>query len=172
MSNWLGHLIGRDVAPSDTVLDLGCGILQATDRLGSCHLAVDCFDAYLDKIKGSGPTLKWNLRDVALGLPFPRRSYDHVLLLDVLEHLGEHYHACLLGEAEAIARKRVVVFSPDGMMPQEAWDAWGLGHNPLQAHVSAVHADAFRQRGYEVSIHSTKNDAGVEAQAFLAIKNV
>jgi hypothetical protein len=166
--NWLGVRVSREIESSWTVLDLGCGNLVTTGRLGSVHLAVDAFRPYLDAIKASGPTLLADIAD-AVNL-FPDKSYDAVLMLDVLEHLEAGRHQHMIENAERIARKRVFVFSPDGWMQQEAWDAWALGFNHLQEHRSEVHASLFEQRGYEVSRHSTQNHHGTKQEAFLAIK--
>lgn len=166
--NWLGERVKCAIGPRDTVLDLGCGNLCTTGRLGAVHLAVDGYAAYLNAIKDSGPTLLMELPD---DLPmFPDSSYDHVLMLDVLEHLEAVDHQAMIYHAERIARKSVIVFSPEGFMEQEAWDAWGLGHNALQEHRSAVYAADFEKRGYEISWHTTKNHHGTESKAFLAIR--
>lgn len=170
MSNWLGQLVANQIKPTDTVLDLGCGNLCTTGRLGAFHLAVDGFLPYLDAIKASGPTMQGFLPHI--GEKFPDKSYDIVLLLDVMEHLLEGDHEAVIRDAERIARKKVIVFSPDGMMAQEPWDAWGLGFNVLQEHLSAVHSDDFRKLGYGISMYATKNHAGAESNAFLAIKSV
>lgn len=172
MGNWLGHLIRRHIEPSHSILDLGCGIMQATDRIGPGHVGVDAFPAYLEKIKGAGPTILMDLKAIPIARPFLAKSYAYVLLFDVLEHLPVEWHIPIVEEAERIATRKVFVFSPEGDMKQEAWDAWGLGHNPLQAHISAVYSEDFRKRGYEVSMHTTKNADGTEGKAFLAIKDV
>lgn len=170
--NWLGHLIRRHIEPSHSILDLGCGIMGATDRIGVGHVGVDAYQPYLEKIKASGPTILMDLKAIPIARPFLAKSYAYVLLLDVLEHLPVEWHMPIVEEAERIATRKVFVYSPDGMMAQEAWDAWGLGHNPLQAHISAVYAEDFRNRGYEISLHTTENSAGTGGKAFLAIKDV
>jgi len=166
--NWLGEVVAKEVSPDDTVLDLGCGNLSTTGRLGACHLATDAFTPYLDAIKDSGPTMEF---EIPFGLGFFRDdSFDIVLLLDVMEHCQECYHRSILFEAERIARKAVIVFSPEGMMKQEAFDCWGLGYNELQSHVSAVYASDFSKRGYEITDHETIGDNEETHDAFLAIK--
>lgn len=168
--NWLGQIVRREIEPHWTVLDLGCGNLETTGRLGIFHLAVDGFAPYLHAIKDSGPTMQGQLPGVASR--FVEKSYDVVLLLDVLEHIHDWHHQELIEQAERIARKKILVYSPDGWMPQEAWDAWGMGHNLLQAHVSEVHAKTFEDRGYAISYHTSKNHHGTEGKTFLGIKNV
>lgn len=169
MVNWLGERVVNWIAPTDTVLDLGCGNLSTTGRIKcATHLAVDAFWPYLEAIKDSGPTM-WGRLPHVLG-EFPDKSYDWVLLLDVLEHCEGEHHALIVEGAERVARKGVVVFSPEGMEKQDAWDAWGLGHNPWQEHISAVYAEDFRKRGYDIKDHTSKNHHGHECKAFLAVK--
>lgn len=168
--NWLGRMVAKEIEPTDTVLDLGCGNLITTGRLGAIHLAVDAFLPYLDAIKASGPTMLSVLPGAVHR--FPDKSYDVVLLLDVIEHLPEECHEEVILGAERIARKRVMVYSPEGMMPQEAWDAWDLGYNEYQRHVSATSAGAFEPRGYAITKHTSKNDNGIQHETFLAIKRL
>ncbi len=46
---------------------------------------------------------------------------------------------------EKLASKRVIVFTPNGFVPQGEYDK-----NPWQVHVSGWTADEFRARGYRV----------------------
>ena len=59
--NWLGNLCQKEIEASDVVLDMGCGIMQATldtvpsyphTRLRCAELVgLDLFDNYLEVIK-------------------------------------------------------------------------------------------------------------------------
>ena len=61
--NWLGHLVQKEVSIFDTVLDLGCGIMQATGGLQARSiLGADLVDAYLDQIKKHVATVKISMQ--------------------------------------------------------------------------------------------------------------
>lgn len=76
---------------------------------------------------------------------FKDRSFDLVFALDVIEHLEKPDGGRMLSEMERVARRRVLIFTPNGFYPQESDDPW-------QVHRSGwTHAD-FRPRGYTVGL--------------------
>ena len=85
----------QEFFPAKRVLDLGCGIMQATTDIRgtpgnegnlNCRtiLGVDVFSKYLDQIKFEYPTLNIEITNTDI---FVDQSYDVVICLDVLEHL-------------------------------------------------------------------------------------
>lgn len=161
--NWLGKIVQEYVGPTDIVLDLGCGIMQATtDIRGTpgnegnlkCHtvLGVDVFGTYLDKIKYEYPTINTEVTNTRL---FVDQSFDVVICLDVLEHLPTIEAADrLLKEMKRIARKYVVVYTPSEFDPNEdhVHDSWGLGENKYQKHCILVSEEMLHKHGYETRI--------------------
>ena len=73
------------------------------------------------------------------------RSFDAVVCLDVVEHLERAQALELLATLESIARRRVVVFTPNGFVPQPA-----TPDNPYQEHLSGFTTDEMRDLGYTV----------------------
>ena len=60
---------------------------------------------------------------------------------------------------EAVARRRVIVFTPNGFLPQDAFDG-----NPYQVHRSGWTVQEMRSRGYEVrGIHGWRPLRGERA---------
>ena len=149
--NWLGELVRQEIGEGDSVLDLGCGTLQATGVLGARHLAVDCFRPYLDEIKDRTLTLHAFI-PLALEM-FPARSWDVVLLLDVLEHLRKDAALSALTLAEHVARKKVILFTPLGMVAQVGFNYAGFGFNPWQEHRCGFIVSELEQRGYSCLLH-------------------
>jgi len=169
--NWLGDLVQKEVGLKDTVLDLGCGIMQATldvvppypkTRL-KCHfiLGVDLYRPYLEKIKDKEGLAVLHC-DVTNLSAFLDQSFDVVLLLDVVEHLPYRKAIRLIKEAERIARQRVVVCTPNVFMSNEKavshpYSYEGLGINPLQRHRSLISKDWFIKHDYSVFIPKEDN---------------
>jgi len=94
---------------------------------------------------------------------FADGSYDVVLLIDIIEHLEKKDGDVLLAHAERIARRAVFVVTPDGFSEQDGWDAWGLGHNELQAHVCGWSERELANRGYNLTCRVKQSGGPVMA---------
>lgn len=161
--NWVGTLVQRHVSQNDTVLDLGCGIMQATLDVVSeypstrlqCEsiVGVDIYHKYLEflKHKKNISVLRAN---VSVTLPFQDKSFDVVLLLDVVEHLSYDAALNLMGEAERVAKKKVIVLTPRNFRPNEGatkdvYPYTGLGENPYQQHNCLITPECLREQGFK-----------------------
>lgn len=166
--NWAGDFAQEHIDPSDSVLDLGCGIMQATMNFFTNYpktklkcdklLGVDIYEPYLDFLKEKGiQTLKHDLTD--LPLPIPDKSYDVVLLMDILEHLSLIETAALEKEASRIARKKIIVISPSIFRSniEHTMDVYGLGSNPLQKHRCFISREFLKEKGYDVKNVKKRN---------------
>jgi hypothetical protein len=80
-----------------------------------------------------------------IGDEFSPLSFDAVIALDVIEHLEKHEGFRLIRAMELIARKAVVIFTPNGLLPQGEHEC-----NKYQAHLSGWHVDELRDMGYSV----------------------
>jgi hypothetical protein len=80
-----------------------------------------------------------------LDLPVSAGSFDAVVALDVIEHFEKEAGYRLLDTMERTARRRVIVYTPNGFVPQTATD------NPWQQHLSGWTIGDFVARGYTVS---------------------
>ena len=76
---------------------------------------------------------------------FSEASFDCVVALDVVEHLVKPEGLKLLAAMERIAAKRVIVFTPNGFLPQPPAE-----NNPHQEHISGWTVNEFRELGYRV----------------------
>jgi hypothetical protein len=123
------------------------------------HVGVDSFQPYLDRI--GPPTVCGNLPSAVA--EFRPRSFDVVLLLDVIEHLDKSDAGDVLWMAEQIARREVIVFTPDGFVPQEGYGAWGMGDNPDQAHKCGFTFEELTDAGYACTRHAngTQQQGGI-----------
>lgn len=161
--NWLGHLIQKQIGKSDTVLDVGCGIMQATtdilnskkrfgrDILQCKHLlGCDVYPDYLNKASAYFPTVRLAVNELDR---FVDNSYDVVICLDVLEHIELDDALWAMRQMERIARKKVIIYTPSTFHKNEdnAKDAWNMGANSLQLHRCFLSPDILESEGYEVS---------------------
>jgi SAM-dependent methyltransferase len=156
--------LARAIPAGASVLDVGCGnaspLVQLRQRL-SLLGGVDAFATALEHARQSG------VYDVLVEGPvqdlerlFGAGSYDVVAAIDLLEHLDAADGGRLLDEMERIARRRVVVVTPNGFVPQDA-----LEGNPWQVHRSGWTPDELRARGYAVrGLHGLRILRAEEAQ--------
>lgn len=136
----------------ESLLDVGCGPpspLQAlmAERVRR-SVGVDGDARTVDACRAAGgPYGEYrHLDGRAIEAALGPRSFDLVVALDVVEHFEKDDGRALLGALEAVARRRVVVFTPNGFLPQGEKD-----DNPLQVHRSGWTVDEFTERGYTVT---------------------
>jgi len=140
--------LARDLADCDTILELGCGrnspLLQV--GLGPKTHAVDIWEPYVHLHQKQADYGKvWTADIMALQLGI--KKYDAVVTTDVMEHLPREQVLAkdLFGAMERCARKRVIIFTPNGFIENDKTDG-----DPFQEHVSAWEPKDFIERGYTV----------------------
>ena len=162
--NHLGELIQKEIGRNDSILDLGCGIMAPI--LDTCPtylktrlkckfiVGVDIFRNYLDEIKDKEGIVVVNLdiKDLTI---FLNKSFDIVLLLDIVEHLEKDAAEILILEAERIARKKVIIYTPkrfsDNIEHKESFPYCVFGDNPYQGHKSYISPEWLTECSYVVS---------------------
>jgi SAM-dependent methyltransferase len=129
-----------------TVLDVGCGNSSPLKFLRRAHLVgVDGYAPSLDEARRDGTHDEYVLGDVKkVGELFGDRKFDACVALDVIEHLEKADGWRMLESMERLATKRVIIFTPNGFVPQKSKDG------DLQEHLSGWTADEMRARGYRV----------------------
>lgn len=163
--NWCGDLIQKEVGPNDTVLDLGCGIMQNTldhiptypkTRLKCREITgVDIYAKYLKWLNENYPEIKTLQHDLTdLPLPFEDKSKDVILLCDVLEHLRTLEESLnLIEESERIARKRVLILTPRIFFSNvHALKSYNLGYNKHQIHRQLIKRELLEEMEYKTKI--------------------
>jgi hypothetical protein len=132
-----------------TLLDVGCGETSPIHKFSGeipHTVGVDAHAPSVERSRARGIHTDYRVTDVlAIGSAFADGSFDCVVCLDVIEHFEKVDGNRLLDAMERIARKRVVVFTPNGFVPQPA-----EAGNPWQLHRSGWTAEEMRGRGYEV----------------------
>jgi hypothetical protein len=133
-----------------TVLDVGCGLSLKSQYIDAeIRVGVDIYRPYLKKIETEVPYVAINADALTIGNLFIPRSFDLVLLLDIIEHLKKTDALRLLCMAEEIAQVAVIVETPKGYIPQDI-DIWDLDGHTYQTHRSGWEPEEFVARGYQV----------------------
>lgn len=145
------RILARELAHGcASLLDVGCGSNSPVRRLTQAipkRTGVDAFGPALEASLAAGIFTDVRQLDILdIGNHFAPASYDCVLASDVVEHLEKADGLRLIAAMERIARKKVVIFTPNGFLPQEPYE-----NNPWQQHRSGWDPDEMRALGYEVT---------------------
>ena len=133
-----------------TVLDVGCGLSLKSQYIeADIRVGIDIYRPFLERIEAEVPYVAINADAMELDRLFLPRSFDLVLVLDVLEHLEKSDGLRLLEMAEKIARVAVIVETPKGYIPQNI-DVWGYDGHTYQTHRCGWEPQEFINRGYQV----------------------
>jgi len=138
----------RSVKGCKTLLDIGCGS-NSPVRFFSKQIdctGIDAFMPSIEKSKKKRIHKKYFLMNIFdIKKKIPPRSYDCVLASDVIEHLSKENGIKLIRIMENIAKKKVILFTPNGFLKQGK-----LYNNPWQIHKSGWSIEEMRQQGYDI----------------------
>lgn len=131
------------------MLDVGCGSDSPLARLEGpvgTSVGVDIHEGDLRECRRRGIHDHHAVLDVQmLRTAFRPRSFDCALASDLIEHLEESAGYELISAMEELARRRVIVLTPNGFLEQPPDP-----DNPWQEHVSGWTVDEFERLGYRV----------------------
>ena len=167
--NRIGDLIQKELSKEDSVLELGCGIMQTT--LDTCptypktklkcreYVGVDAFKPYVDFLnkRSDVKAVFWDLRNVPY--PFQDKSFDVVLLIDILEHMiSQEALDNLLEEANRVARKKIIAYAPEHFYDNKKnagenadFPYGSFGSNVLQEHHLVISKEFLEDNGFYVT---------------------
>lgn len=138
--------LSEELRGAGSVLDLGCGANSPLkDIRGSFFVGVDVSNEAIEKSEKAGIHDKYYCSN-ALDIDkiFSSKNFDVVVALDLLEHLDKKLGRVLLSKMEKVARKKTVIFTPNGFVEQNE-DA----DNPFQRHVSGWSHQEMKEMGYK-----------------------
>ncbi|MEK7504479.1 MAG: class I SAM-dependent methyltransferase [Patescibacteria group bacterium] len=146
--------IEKHLKDCKTILDVGCGNNSPIGLLEEKYntIGVDAYKPSIEESKKQKIHNAYILGDIKkLNSLVKKKSFDAVVALDVIEHLEKNDGYKLLDNMERTARKKVILVTPNGFIPQYNKD------NKLQAHLSGWTVEDFTNRGYQVEgIYGTK----------------
>jgi SAM-dependent methyltransferase len=144
---------------SKDILDAGCGKGQPIAFLNRRHrlfaVGIDMFRPYLLEARALAAYDDLVQGDVRC-LPFRPRSFDIVLLMEILEHLERAEGLTVIKVVEQIARRQVLISTPVGQHEQHEYD-----RNPSQEHRHIWEPQELRALGYRVYGHGLRNLGGL-----------
>lgn len=131
----------------DSVLDLGCGDNSPLGFIEKKKYLVGV-DGYRKSVLKSKSAhihdMYLNKNILEVKKDFKRKSFDAVVALDVIEHLGKKDGYKLINIMESLAIKKVILLTPNGFVSQT-----GEG-NGLQEHLSGWSVSDFKKLKYKV----------------------
>ena len=147
--NQFTNKLREETLDCDSVLDIGCGympsIKKVTGRMKR-SVGMDAFMPSVEKARAEGTHTDFIVGDVTEELKkLPSKSFDAVMALDLIEHLEKEKGLWLLSEMERIACKKVIVFTPNGFVPQQPY-----ADNPWQEHKSGWLWSEMRKYGFKL----------------------
>lgn len=142
------HILEKKLYPCKTVLDVGCGRDSPIQKIKKTFWSegIDIFKPYIIKSKRKRIHNSYKVADIRkLDKLYMPRSFDAVVALDVIEHLNKREGKKLLFAMEKIAKKMVILLTPNGVNEQDSYD-----DNPYQIHKSGWNRDELKKLGYKV----------------------
>lgn len=139
------YCLKSELRDCESVLDLGCGPSSPLQYSGNIKysVGVEAFGPYIEESKERNIHNKYIEKKIE-EVDFPEKSFDAVILLEVLEHLPEDIGYAMLQKAEKWAKKKVVVSTPNGFLSQRERDG-----NPLQKHLSGWDKNTMGKLGFK-----------------------
>ena len=134
----------KELKDCQSILDLGCGPSSPIQYVKNIRhsVGVEAFEPYILEAKKRNTHTKYIQKKIE-GIDFPEKSFDAVILIEVLEHLPKERGYEILKKAEKWAKKKVIISTPNGFLLQLERD-----NNLLQKHLSGWGVDEMRKLGF------------------------
>lgn len=143
----------------ESLLSLCCGIGYELRGLNTDDItAVDIAPQYLSELKNHHPQVKTFNNDAYDYIKNAEsNSVDVISIIDGIEHLTKEKGLEVIKHMKRVARKEILLFTPDGYLKNEPHNAWGIeGADEHQTHKSGWSALELKDLGFEI-INTFKN---------------
>ncbi len=137
------------LSAGESLLDVGCGAsspIRFFSKKVKYAVGVDGFLPSIEKSRANHIHHDYKQANLMeIDTVFEPKSFDVVLASDVIEHFEKADGLKLLEKMEKIARRKVIIFTPNGFQPQGEFD-----NNPYQLHRSGWTVDEMKSLGFSV----------------------
>ncbi len=138
------YCIQTELSDCESVLDIGCG---PSSPIQYCHnlkysVGVETYKPYIEQSKALKIHTKY-INKAIEDLDFPEKSFDAVILIEVIEHMTKAQGKIILKSAEKWAKKKVIITTPNGFFPMGEVD-----NNKHQRHLSGWTVADFKKLGF------------------------
>lgn len=141
-------LLASNLNGCESVLDAGCGANSPLKYIKKTFYSegVDIFRKSVAASRRARIHDSYRVGDIRnIDRWYKQKSFDAVICLDVIEHLSELDALALMKKMESIARKKVIILTPNGYYHQNPYDG-----NPHQVHASGWSLPKLKKLGYSV----------------------
>lgn len=138
----------KSLSGCKAILDVGCGSDSPLGKVKKTFISegIDVFSESIKESKKKKIHNGYKVDDIRkIDKIYKNKSFDAVIALDVVEHLDKKESLALIKKMESIARKKVVILTPNGFYHQDAYD-----NNPYQVHKSKWTIKDFEDLNYNV----------------------
>lgn len=138
--------VAAETAGAVSVLDVGCGTGGPMARVPKPArlVGLDGYAPSLERLRAQGGYDELICAPLE-GADIAPGSFHTVVCLDVIEHFEKPQALALIARLERWASHKVVLATPNGFLPQPAYDG-----NPFQEHKCGFSAPELRALGYRV----------------------
>lgn len=139
--------LNKHLKDCKTVLDIGCGELSPLSYLKIDQMTgVEKHVPSLKNAKKNQTHHVYISEDITnISRKFKKNQFDACVALDVIEHLPKKEGYRLIKDMEKIARKKIVLFTPNGFLNQPS------NNNQYQEHLSGWTAQEMKDLGFQVT---------------------
>lgn len=141
-------MIAWELRDMNSVLDVGCGSNSPLAKVKKhfYSVGVDIHKPSIAESKKKRIHDEYKIGNVlAIDELFAEKQFDAVIALDLIEHLPKQRGNELLKKMTKLAKKKVILLTPNGFVPQHPVDG-----NTFQTHVSGWTVDDFKKLGFRV----------------------
>src|SRR5260221_2154071 len=141
-------ILQKDLAGCKSVLDVGCGYDSPIAKISKKFRSegIDVYKKTLEKSRKINNYDKYTLGDIRnLSKIYTKKSFDACVSIDVIEHLSKKDALKLIHDMEKVARKMVIILTPNGFYEQHDYEG-----NPHHAHLSGWKESDLTNLGYRV----------------------
>jgi SAM-dependent methyltransferase len=144
--NAVVRMMQAELGAMESILDVGCGSDSPLQwvRTKARKTGFDAFEPSVAQSRAKGIHDEYVVKPLE-NMDFAPGSFDAVIAMDLIEHFEKQASLRLVARLEQIARRKVILFTPNGFLPQTVYE-----DNPWQEHLCGWTVEEFEQRGYRV----------------------